>query len=275
MKLSAAAVLALLSTAVAAVVLGLLILRIPTELLPQALSVLHREQRSGHELLLTEVHDLYRFHTVEYIYRSVFPYDYMAPHLSLASILRSIRAGSGSIADMLNEEEQRYLDAYNISLQAGLRTDTAAAEFVVVTVVVRAGFDLADTVFARPHEATPEELSSVFSVEEVHNAATGARLRIARMTTPPAVITDLRVEDVNPETYPYPDVSLSPDGWRSIAQFVRERARSETIGDGILRAAEQNGHRLLETLLLQLGYDRVELRTGNPGLSHENAGFRD
>ncbi len=275
MKLSAARLLALLSTAVAAVVLGLLILRLPTELLPQVFGVFHREQRSGHELLLTEVHDLYRFHTVEYVYRSVFPYDYMAPHLSLASILRSIRAGSGSIAEMLNEEEQRFLDAYNISLQAGLRTDTAAAEFVVVTVVVRAGFDLADTVFARPDEATPEQLSSVFSVEESLNQAAGTSLRIAHMTTPPAVITELRVEDVNPETYSYPDVSLSPEGWRSIAQFVREHARSETISDGILRTAEQNGHRLLETLLLQLGYDSVELRTGIPGLLHENTDFRD
>jgi len=267
-KPNAAHLVAFLSTAVAAVVLGLVILRLPAEFLPQVFGVLHREQRTGHELLLTEVRDLYRFHTVEYVYRSVFPYDYMAPHLSLASILRTIRSGSGSIADMLSEEEQRYLDAYNISLQAGLRTDTAAAEFVVVTVVVRAGFDLADTVFARPHEATPEQLGTVFAVEEVHNPADGRTLRVAHLTTPPAVITELRVEDANPESYPYPDLSLSPDGWRSIAQFVREHARSQTIGEGILGAAEQNGHRLLETLLLQLGYDSVELRTGIPGSLH-------
>ncbi|MFN2312274.1 MAG: hypothetical protein ABR590_09510 [Spirochaetia bacterium] len=263
-KRGTAHLIALVSIAVAATVLGLVILRLPAELLPQAFEVLRREQRSGHELLLTEVHDLYRFHTVEYVYRSVFPYDYMAPHLSLAGILRSIRSGSGSIADMLNKEEQRYLDAYNISLQAGLRSDTAAAEFVVVTVVVRAGFDLSDTVFARPHEATLEQLRSVFSVEESQPTPDGTKIRVAHMRTPPAVITDLRVEDVNPETYPYPDVSLSPEGWREIAQFVRAHARSETIGDGILAAAERNGHRLLETLLLQLGYDSVELRTGIP-----------
>lgn len=255
---------ALLSTAVAAGVLALVILRLPTGLLPQVFSVLHQEQRNGHELLLTEVHDLYRFHTVEYVYRSVFPYDYMAPHLSIAGILRTLRSGSGSIDSMLSEEEQRYLDAYNLSLQAGLRTDTAAAEFVVVTVIVRAGFELADTVFARPHEATPKRLRSVFSVEETYNESEGRTFRIARMTTPPAVITDVRVEDVNPESYPYPDVSLSPSGWREISQFVREHARSETIGDGVLSTAEQNGHRLLETLLLQLGYDAVELRTGIP-----------
>lgn len=262
MKLSGAHLVSLFSVLTAATLVALLSLRLPVDMLPDVFGAVRRERRSGHELLLTEVHDLYRIHTVEYIYRSVFPYDYMPPQISLSSILRSIRSGSGHISEILSDEEQLYLDAYNISLDAGLRTDAAAAEFVVVTVVVRAGFDLSDTVYARPHLATPEQTAAVFSVEEQAATATTPAVRTALMVTPPALVTELRVEDVDPQRYPYPDIALDPAGWRRIAEFVRQQALSRTIADGLLLSAEQNSHRLLRELLLQAGYNEVELRTG-------------
>lgn len=203
--------------------------------------------------VLEEIRDLYSFTTVEYIYRTVFPYDFMPQDLDIDAIRRKMRdARTDADQAALSPAEFEFLRAYNLAEDIGVDPDRDEAEFLIVAVVVRAGFDLAGTVFANPAAAGPEEIEAAVAVTEEE----GSR-RIATVRLPPAQVVDLIVEDVSAEDYPYPDIGLSPEGWRAVSAFVSEGVRARTIADGILDRARDNGRRFVEGLLIQAGFDEV------------------
>jgi hypothetical protein len=120
-------------------------------------------------------------------------------------------------------------------------------DFVVVTVVVTGGFDLSQWLDSEPE--------SVFSSETT--LRDGSEWRRATLVAPPAVITDITVEDITAESYPYPDVSISADAWGRVAGFVRDRARELPDIAELLEVAQENGRSFVREMLLQAGYDEV------------------
>jgi hypothetical protein len=199
--------------------------------------------RSVQAALLTEIRDVLRFNTVEYVYRTVFPQDFMAPGLSLRGITNQLRTGTGRFEEILSQEEREYLRAYDISSHLGLRTGDDGGEFLVVTVIVRAGFDL-----------HAEEFSSAESLElERRPDGTVAVIRLPR-----PVVTDVVVEDIDPSSYRFPDVPVSPEGWREI---VRGRVVQRTVEAGILEYAEANAESFIRRLLPAAGINALEFVT--------------
>ena len=93
-------------------------------------------------VMLERMRDLYRLDTIEMVYKTVFPYDYLDPALDIRSIIAATRATNGSVADILSPAQELYLRAYNLSHELGMQTGPDHYDFVVVTAVVRAGLDL-------------------------------------------------------------------------------------------------------------------------------------
>ncbi|MFO7780370.1 MAG: hypothetical protein R6W94_01950, partial [Spirochaetia bacterium] len=117
------------------------ILDAPLRRLAEDIGLMSRETRSTSQIILEELRDVYALETVEYIYRTVFPFDYMPETTNLTDILNTLRYNSGPINEVLTEDQQLYFDAFNLADEVGL----AEEEFIVLTVRVYAGFDLAGT----------------------------------------------------------------------------------------------------------------------------------
>lgn len=209
-------------------------------------------------IVLQEVREVYQLSTIEYVYRVVFPYDFMDPSVSIATIMETLRTGHGSVETLLSPEEREFFDAYNLSRDVGLATGGDEYEFLVVTVIVGAGYDLNDTVLASPSALSQEELAEAVQIRE--ERVDGNVVRSISLPLPETVITHVVIEDRDTTSYPYPDVSIQPEGWRRVAGFVSERVRKRTIDDGILTAAAERGRTAIRSLLLGSGYDRVEFR---------------
>lgn len=203
---------------------------------------------------LETIRAVYEFNTVEYVHRVVFPYDYLGEEISLNGVLAKIRNGGESIEDSLEPEEYLYFAAYSLAEDVGLNP-AAERDFVVVTVAVTAGFDLADSPLAADSVPADDLNTSGFAVEIV-DTDEGAR-RVVTISRPSPVVTDIRVEDINRSGYPYPDVPIAAADWARIATFVGERAaRLPEIND-VLEQAARNGERFVRQLLERGGYDEV------------------
>lgn len=209
-------------------------------------------------IVLREAHDVFSFNTVEFVYRSIFPFDFMVEGVSINDLLRKINRGEGSLREILSAAEFDHFQAFNLAAELGMSVGPGSTEFVVVTVVVTAGFDLGGTVFEDPESFSAEERARFFQSKPYEDES-GNRLLEAVVRLPEAIITDVGIEDIRSQEYPYPDVQVNADGWRRISAFVGERIAQRTIGAGILEVARENGSEFLRSMLLQSGYDRVTI----------------
>jgi hypothetical protein len=116
----------------------------PLRALALDLGIIREETTSSSSVLLQELRDVYRLTTVEYIYRTVFPFDYMPEQTDMDEIMAEIRSGSGPLEEILSEKQLLYFDAHNLAEEVGLGSE----EFLVLTVRVHAGFDLTGTPYA-------------------------------------------------------------------------------------------------------------------------------
>jgi hypothetical protein len=246
------------------------VLDAPLRSLAEGLGIMSRRTRSTSEVLLEELREVYELNTVEYIYRTVFPYDYMPETTSLADVMQTIRTTSGPVDEVLSEEQRLYFGAYNVAEEVGLGEE----EFLVLTVRVFAGFDLEGTPFSaegggggpgengdaaeggnpRPALVSGREAArpAYVAVEPLDGGGRRATVRI-----PPATVTDIVIEDVDPATYRYPDVGMDAEGWRDVAAFVSQHVEARTIEEGILESATANARELVRNLLLSAGIDEV------------------
>lgn len=221
------------------------ILEDPLRSIAEDLGIVSAERVSTSSLLLEELRDIYMLNTVEYIYRTVFPFDYMPESTSMPEIMDAIREGSGPIDEILTAEEQLFFDAANLAEEVGL----GGEEFIVLTVRVYAGFDLEGT----PYGAGTAAAGRWVTVQQ--DPENGRRT--AHVRPPKAAVTDIVIEDVDPDTYRYPDVGMDAESWREIAAFVSEHVENRTVEEGILETARANARELVRNLLLSAGLDQV------------------
>jgi len=217
------------------------------------------ETIASSSVTLETVRDLYAFNTVEYVHRAVFPYDYLPDGMSIVDILGKLRTSTTTVQRTLTPEEYRYFMAHNLALDIGMDI-SGHRDFVVVTVVLTAGFDLehwlpqaTDEPAATAGEAT--EPSDGFRVETI--ATPDGSIRRVTLSPPAPSITDVTVEDIDAEAYPYPDVTISADAWRRVAAFVEQQVEILPEIDDLLDRAAANGRAFVRDVLLRAGYDEV------------------
>ena len=207
---------------------------------------LHRTERfATSSITLEEVREVYAFTTVRYVHRAVFPYDYLPEAVSLNGILRKLRTSDQTVRDTLTPEEYLYFRTYNLASDIQLSTSGGTFDFVVISLVITAGFE-------------GEDSQPRIRVRET-SAPDGTTGRRAEVQLPAPRITEVAVEDIDPEEYPYPDTSLGADAWRRVASFVREQSVREEVQERILTAARVNGEEFLRSVLVQAGFAEVEI----------------
>ncbi len=219
----------------------------------EGLGIVRTSDSRSAALLLERVRDLYRLDTVEMVYKSVFPYDYMDPALDIRSIIAATRIAKGSVASLLSPAQELYLRAYNLSHDLGMQTGPDRYDFVVVTAVVRAGIDLSETTVAHPEAASKQEIARWLKLGESDGANRSASVRL-----PQAIVTDIRIEDPNKTSYVYPDMQIPPSGWKRIAAFVASHIREDAERSDLRIRARDRARSLVGSFLNNAGFDSVD-----------------
>ena len=191
---------------------------------------------------LTQVRTVLSLNTLEVVRKIVFPYDFVPDDIDWNLFLK---IGEKRPLSLL---ETAYLETYQLCGEIGIDLRKKRREFVVLTTIIKAGFDLSNPVFK-----APEEAGEALAAQYVQTDSSGG----ITVTLPPAVITDLIIEDAGTETYSYPDIKIGPENWKKLTLFVKERIESEIDGEEILELAAENGRGFLRRMLLDSGYSRV------------------
>ena len=201
--------------------------------------IIREKEVSSSAAILTQMRDVLSLNTVEAVYKIVFPYDFVPRDMNWGLFLKQYREGRP-----LSLLEESYMDVYDLCEEIGISLDTKRREFVVITAIIKAGFDLSSPFFGFA-ETSNDQAGSYVSID-----STGA----AAITVPPAVVTDIILEDADTQTYPYPDIGIGPEGYRKLTTFVRERIAATAESEGILELARENGKRFLKQVLMDSGY---------------------
>lgn len=201
------------------------------------------ERFAASSITLDSVRELYDFATVRYVHRAVFPYDYLPAGVSINEVLRKLRATTELTTNTLTDDEALFWRTWRLADEIDLSTSGGTFDFVVVTLVLTAGFDLS---------SGNEEI-----VVENVTLEDGSIGRSATVRLAPATVIDTAVEDIDRNDYPYPDTSLGAEGWRKVADFVREQSVPGDVLDEVFETARENGERFIRAVLLQAGFAEV------------------
>jgi hypothetical protein len=194
---------------------------------------IYRKSDSASRLMHLESREVLRLATVEYLYKSVFPHDFIPEETDFRQLFARLYRG-----EELTAEEERLAEVYRICVQIGIDPEIDQYKFAVITTRVKGGFD-----FSEAGIGIEEEAGGII------------------ITLPEAVITELVIEDETSDGYEYPDIDAGPAAWKIITDLTREEIRKTVLSEGILSDAEKRGKSYLEMLFTQAGYERISFRT--------------
>lgn len=190
------------------------------------------EKTVSSEAVLKQVVDISRLSTIEYIYKTVFPYDLINPDADLAALVKKFKAG-----ERLNFNEIEMLSIYGISSEAGIDLLKETFDFAVVTVRIKAGYDF------------PEKSENILTIDP--------ESKIVSIKLPPVKITEVIIEDADSSVYNYPDLNINPEQWKTLTSILSRVVKDKAEKKGILQAADIRGQNFIEQLLLNAGYPEI------------------
>lgn len=200
------------------------------------ISLTRREERSASSVLLTGVKEIFRLNTVEMISKVVFPYDYVPYDMDWQQFRRV------ETQRPLSLREQEYKYVYRLAREIGLELEEDGSEFMVITIRLKAGFNLDNS----------RRLSS--------NTITISDDNRVTVAVPSATITDIIIDDPDETAYGYPDMAITPEQWREISQYIQTHVLSSDTAAEALRQAEERGRAFIRQSLQAAGYKEVLFR---------------
>ena len=218
-----------------------------------------RTTTADSQIILREVRPILSVSTVEYTYKSVFPYDFFPEDTDFTQLRALDFSGREPPSDL--EEE---MELYRLCREVGMEVGHGSYDFAVITTRVKAGFDLSGSPWGT--DATGQkagagtgELPRKLPVRVVTDEGTGRRT--VTITLPPPVITEFIIRDETSEEYEYPDIDLTASEWKRITGFVAERVRRRVEEEKVASRAGERGRRLIRSFLLEAGWDEVRYET--------------
>jgi len=248
-------------------------------LLP-SLSLQRRSSFAHSRQVLREVRPLFSLSTVEYTYKSVFPYDFFPEETDYAE-LRVLYYSRREIPPRLRKE----MELFDLCMNVGIEVGYGSYDFAVITTRIKAGYDLRGTAWEAigdeipSRSAAPQSNRSEADPAESERAETGhtesgkwggtSRLpvRIEReegasgatltVSLPEPSITEFIIRDETSSEYEYPDIEITAEEWRRITGYVSEKIRARVKQEGITERAEERARQLIRTLLHEAGWQQV------------------
>ena len=195
--------------------------------------MLKQKKTASSTVILKEVKNISRLNTVEFIFKSVFPFDLINADTDIKNLIQRYKNG-----DKLNYNEIEMLSVYGISSQAGIDLTRDSYDFAVITVIVKAGYNFDDA-----------DADKVVLIDAESNSIS--------IKLPPVEITEIIIKDADSSAYDYPDLNVSPEQWRTLTSILTRKVKTEAEKRGILTAAGNRGKDFIKQLLLGAGYSEV------------------
>ncbi len=210
-----------------------------------------RERTAVSVSVLTEVRDIMSLNTVEFVYKSVFPHDFLPSDIRWDSILYKDQTGQP-----LLPEEAEYVSIYRLCRKIGIDLRQNNYDFVVVTGIIKAGYDFSDTPYSSAGGTSIDESNPEYKrlKEYVSFSEDGSRLLLK---LPQPEIVSFIIEDSTSEDYAYPDISIDPEQWKVLSTFVTEKVRGRVLEEGILRLARKKGEAFITRIMRDAGFQEV------------------
>ncbi len=192
------------------------------------------EKTASSDAVLKQVKDISRLNTIEFIYKSVFPWDLLNPEIDMEELVKRYNRSGGN----LSRDEIEMLSVYGLSKQAGIDLLRDPYKFAVIQVRIKAGYDFS--------EALPENMIEI----NPDGNSLGIRL-------PGIKITELIIEDSDSTDYGYPDLKVSPEQWKTLTSLMSVKVTQEAAQRGILDEADSRGREFIKELLTGTGYQNI------------------
>lgn len=222
------------------VVVLLILFSLASPLLGLNLSPIRHRRQTVSEITLAEMRSILKLETIEYIYKTVFPHDFLPEEpAEYRDLYRQRESGR-----LMTVGDRQLLELYELceELEIDLvRRGRNTREFVVLTCSVTAGFDLSDW---------SEEGMSRY----IRPSPEGD---LVRVKLPDPRITSITYNDDRSDAYRYPDLAVTPERWKLIVAFVEERIGDLVTTEGILEEALRNGREIISAILSDAGYERI------------------
>ncbi|HDQ15365.1 MAG TPA: DUF4230 domain-containing protein, partial [Sediminispirochaeta sp.] len=204
-----------------------------------SLPFIDRQEFAGSSAILRDLRPLFELNTVEYSYKSVFPYDFIPEATDISrAYAKFVRR------EELTRQEQEAAELYRLCAEAGIRIWSGDYPFVVITSRVKGGYQLAGSRWSSlDGGASPIKVNPSLNTIEIE--------------LPPATITSFVIRDETSDEYPYPDLRVDAESWKKITGYVEEKIRQKVIEDGILRKTEELNREALRRILKEAGWKNI------------------
>ncbi len=186
---------------------------------------------SQSEIILTGIKKVFTFSTVEYVYKSVFPFDFYNQSTNWYALLAKRNSGQ-----VLTSSERDALALYDLCRSAGIPLSGKHYQFIVVTSLIKAGLP-------SPQAITPDSIT-------IEGKNITVRL-------PKPQITEFIIEDNDSSTYDYPDIDIDPLHWKLITRYVESQVRKKVLDKGILTEADSRLKEFISAFLHDAGFQSV------------------
>ena len=214
------------------------------------LGIYRVSRESSSETMDIRARNLYRISTVEFVWKTVFPHDFFPPDEEWNSFLLKMKN-----SQTLTAKEAGWVEFYDLCLATGYSLKKESTEFLVLTLLVQAGYDLESTPLAGETAAPSVPTSPAAQVPFLEIQENRIYL-----SPPGAKILSVVMEDPERESYPFPDSRVSPEGLQQISRFVSSRAESLAVNRRLLEKAEENGRMFLRRIFEEAGFSEVIFR---------------
>ncbi len=208
---------------------------------------------SESEILLKEVHPLFKLTTVEYTYKTVFPHDFIPKNSNPERAFFRLQRG-----EELTAQEQEAARLYQVCRESGIRLWPRTTEFVVLTSRVKGGYNLESAVSERPSNESSKKPSL-----RIHS---NPSLSTVEIRLPHPTITEFVIQDETSEYYQYPDINVDAKQWRIITEYVEDKIRFRVMEQGILDTTERKMKDVLTKLIKSSGWEHIVFTTASDSL---------
>ena len=195
------------------------------------LHIFTRKKTSSSEIILTHINEIYNLSSVEYVYKTVFPFDFYDEDTDWYSLLSKRSRG-----EPLTEKEKKYTALYDLCREIGIPLTRSNYKFIVITSLVKAG------------------ISSINLIGKDDVKIEGSSITIR---LPKPGITEFIIEDNDSSSYSYPDIPVDPLHWKRITDFARPEIEKRILAEGILTEADKRLKEFLSSLLYESGFEQV------------------
>lgn len=209
-----------------------------------------KESSAVSVIVLEEARDLFALNTLEVVYKTVFPFDFIPADISWYHLLNKVRDKRP-----LSPEETSYMEIYNLSRSLGINLAAKDYSFLVVTCSVKVGFPVPDSAAAVEVFDTDLEAKSI------------------KVYLPEPAVTDFILEDPKRNSYGYPDLQINPEKWRLLSEYLKGKVMTMIFTEEIKTEALEGGKAFLSRFLGDAGFVTIEFPEVTPSGSPSAPGL--